>query len=757
MEPDIIPLHSSSPPPLDDDNDEDDDDGEVGSHEDEFGDFGGFSAVVSCSPLSFANSAEPPSSLRQPSPKPATYQPYYSFNQPVEQLQPASSVQSQTDVEGQGCNAGPSLHLANGYAEREHTSATYYTASVEGVCSPKEETGFADFTVFTDQAAHPWCCGLSPVDSAEQWDGRVEGINLTDKICDPGQEIIMNSEPRSHCAHKTKVNVCTKVKHCENIDPALEEPSQDHHQPQDAAAALDFSFYNWRESGRSLACNSLETPEAQKDVESEEYREDREKSISNVPQTFSVYESPSEDPGSFCEDFSFEGVSADLEPNVSSLTSQEDQTDLDKTDDEGEDQGNYRDSDSFVNDSIANLRQSEAEKGFHHCNQSATQETPATSNVCGVQSPSGKYTENEISNFNHSSFEHQRDQEHVQRADVRVQSLPPSDSFADFCSAPLQEDGDGAWAKFNDQKPQEESKTWTQFREQVSSLHIDGDTEEEEEDRAGQYGLLRRNSCQDSLACRVQQLLQGSFPEIVVPATDSEEELLSLDDLLHTQPLPETEEEKTELSSTQWTQQGLWWPQQDIHSAVGLRFQWGGSHTNRTLLRCLGVDTRNIVFIGMKKQPVTVPAFASGLGLLEPTKDFVPAVHSPRHTAVTAPTPPGPRDEPDPSVQAALPSSQLDWSSRGLSSSQDGVDPDLYELTNIKLETSANSSQLEDALNQLMSSAVKSGTSSRKPPQDDELSAEAGRVIDALPDLSFMKARFLMFPSLLVSRECSAE
>uniref|UniRef100_A0A3Q1IHI1 Uncharacterized protein n=1 Tax=Anabas testudineus TaxID=64144 RepID=A0A3Q1IHI1_ANATE len=87
----------------------------------------------------------------------------------------------------------------------------------------------------------------------------------------------------------------------------------------------------------------------------------------------------------------------------------------------------------------------------------------------------------------------------------------------------------------------------------------------------------------------------------------------------------------------------------------------------------------------------------------------------------------------------------------------EGVDPDLYELTNIKLETSANSSQLEDALNQLMSSAVKSGTSSRKPPQDDELSAEAGRVIDALPDLSFMKARFLMFPSLLVSRECSAE
>lgn len=42
----------------------------------------------------------------------------------------------------------------------------------------------------------------------------------------------------------------------------------------------------------------------------------------------------------------------------------------------------------------------------------------------------------------------------------------------------------------------------------------------------------------------------------------------------------------------QW---GTWWPHQDLHSAVGLRFQWGGSHTNRTLLRCLGMDTRHIV------------------------------------------------------------------------------------------------------------------------------------------------------------------
>lgn len=42
-------------------------------------------------------------------------------------------------------------------------------------------------------------------------------------------------------------------------------------------------------------------------------------------------------------------------------------------------------------------------------------------------------------------------------------------------------------------------------------------------------------------------------------------------------------------------QKGLWWLHQDLHSAVGLRFQWGGSHSSRTLLRCLGVDANNIV------------------------------------------------------------------------------------------------------------------------------------------------------------------
>ncbi|XP_035518836.1 aftiphilin [Morone saxatilis] len=801
MEPDIMPLHASSPPPLDDDGD-----GEAGSEEDEFGDFGGFSLGVSCSPPGFADPTDSSSSLGQPSSdiKPATRPPNCSFNNPIKQSQPTSTVNSesgrgQKDAGGQDYNTESRVPLTNGYSERDHHSGTNIASAV-GACSPREETGFADFTVFTEQAAHPWCCGFTPLGSTEQWDGTAVGTNSSNRqgeqICDPGQEVIMDSEPRPHCADKAKEKVCTMVKHCEKRDAALVLPSQDRHQPQEAAAALDFPpeepHSGEEESGkpgdsqrgRRHGFNSLQTTEVQEDGEAEEGRDDQEKSISINPQTFSVYESASEDLASFCEDLSFEGPSLDLEPNVSSLAS-EDQTDWDQTDDEEEEVGNYSNSDSFVVNSVENLPQSQAEKGFHYCDQSATQETSATSN----QSQSGTHTEDSFADFKDCSFEHQRDQGHVQTADEGVQSLgnlPPSDSFADFCSAPMQEDGDGSWAEFKVQRAQEEGGTWTQFREQVSSLQTDGSTQEET-GRPGQDGVCRRNSCQASLSCRVQQLLLASFPEGEVPAAEGEEEVLSLGALLHARHLPESEEEEEipELCpGSQWIQQGMWWPPQDLHSAVGLKFQWGGSHTNRTLLRCLGMDTRNIVFIGMKKQPVAVPAFASNLGMLEPTKDSVSAVCSPGHTAVTAQAPPVPRDTTDPStdsMQEALPSSQLDWSRHGLSSSQDGcsalnldyfgpeeesrscssscsnspppgVDRELYEFTISKVEIDANSSHMEDTLNRLMSTAEKTSTTVRKPQQDEELSAEAVRMISGLPNLSFMQAKVLMFPSILVPK-----
>uniref|UniRef100_A0A8C9XSW2 Uncharacterized protein n=1 Tax=Sander lucioperca TaxID=283035 RepID=A0A8C9XSW2_SANLU len=84
------------------------------------------------------------------------------------------------------------------------------------------------------------------------------------------------------------------------------------------------------------------------------------------------------------------------------------------------------------------------------------------------------------------------------------------------------------------------------------------------------------------------------------------------------------------------------------------------------------------------------------------------------------------------------------------SSSSSRVDRELYELTISKLETGARSSHMEDTLNRLMSTAEKTSTSVRKPQQNEELSAEAGRLISGLPNLSFMQAKVLMFPSILL-------
>ncbi|KAM4591775.1 uncharacterized protein aftphb isoform 1-T3 [Odontesthes bonariensis] len=652
MEPDTIPLHLSSPPLLDCDGDEG-----VGSEEDEFGDF---SVGISCSPLGLPVAPEPPSCFKQPPPiiKPETHQPNSSFYHPVEESQHTSTVKLESsrgpaDVESHNCNAESSLYLTNGFAQDPHKSGG---ASVRGACSSKEEMGFADFTVFTEQVSHPWCCGLT-----EQWDRKVGSADLN-----AGRDVIMESEPRFHHVSKVKEDVCIMAKHCEKRDAALVQPPQDHHQPQEAAAALNLAtgeddpgIPRDGRGERRLSCSSLQSSEVQRVAE-------------NICET--MYESASDDLASFCDDLSFEGASADLEPNVSSLGSQDDQTDCDRTDDEEEELKNYRRRECLFHISMANLNSSESEKDFQQCNHYATQETSATSS----QSQSGTNPEEKLADFSDRSLMHHRDQGFVQTADAGVHilgNLPPSDSFADFCSAPAQDDGAGLWADFKDPSAQVEGTTWMGFREPVSSLQADGDDDEEELRRGEKLGARRKNSCQASLSCRVEQLFQSSFPE-VVPAAKVQEEQLVPSALLQTQHLPQSEDVIPELSHALRIQQTMLWLHQDIHSSFGLQFRWGGSHSNRTLLRCLGVDERNIVFVGTKKQPATVPAYASSLGMLEPTKDSVPAVCSRGHTAVAAP--PGPRDKSDTSnqsVQENLPSSQLDWRSRGLSSSQDGTSP----------------------------------------------------------------------------------
>lgn len=466
-----MPLHPSTHPPVDDD-------GGLGSEEDEFGDF---TVGVSCSPPGFANDAEPPSFFSQPSTtvKPAIHQPHSRFNQPSEQSQRMSTVKLESGrasihLEGQNCSGKTLLHLTNGYAQGDHKCGTH-VAPIVGACSPEEETGFADFSVFREQAAHPWCCGLT-----EQWDGNGGGTNHIrgEQISHSGQGVIMESEPVPQHLLKAKEDLCIMVEHFEKRDAAFVQPPQGHHQPQEDAAVLEIASVE-KKWGMSVethgegkwSCNSLETSEV-------------------LTITESVYESASDNLTSMCNDLSFESASADLEPNVSLLASQDDQTDWDGTDDEDEELRYDQHADSCS--SVANLCLSELEKDYdgNHC---VTQETSATSS----QSQAGTNTKDKRADFTDGCLEHHRDQEPVQTADAGVQSLgnlPPSDSFADFCSAPTQEDCEGLWADFEDRSTPVEGKTWTRFREPVSSLQIDGDKKEQE--RMTTHGAMRWNSCQ---------------------------------------------------------------------------------------------------------------------------------------------------------------------------------------------------------------------------------------------------------------------
>ncbi|XP_033842139.1 aftiphilin a isoform X2 [Periophthalmus magnuspinnatus] len=253
-----------------------------------------------------------------------------------------------------------------------------------------------------------------------------------------------------------------------------------------------------------------------------------------------------------------------------------------------------------------------------------------------------------------------------------------------------------------------------------------------------------------SLSERLQQLFGSSFPQMEAPVVDEETPTLRL--LLE----PHTQTHRS-LCVQVWAQV------EDIHEALGLRFQWGGSCCNKALLCSLGIDTRNILFTGQKKQPVIVPMYAAGLGMLEPVKPVSAAemIASIAHNSPCSPE----------SVQEALPPVQFDWSSSGLTNPLDasggssllnldffgpvedsesgagsipGVDPELFELTTAKMD----SSKMTDAFARLMST-VQSTSTTRKPRRDENLTEEALKVISRFPDLSFMTAKVLMFPTTL--------
>lgn len=359
--------------------------------------------------------------------------------------------------------------------------------------------------------------------------------------------------------------------------------------------------------------------------------------------------------------------------------------------------------------------------------------------------------------------------------------FPGSDSFADFSSAPVEGDG---WQAFNEPDSNQEAseESWAAFGEDQSSVFSEKPDEVPQPDSAplsGSRDDSRKNSITASLlVTRLEKLFLVSFPE--APVAPVGEEFPPLRAFL--EPPDKSEQQEKERVPASGVLQDVWRQLQDIHNAFGLRHQWGGSHSNKTLLCSLGIDTRNILFTGQKKQPVIVPMYAASLGMLEPTKEPVKPVSAAEMIASIAQSPSVSSDLntcPADAVQESLPPVQFDWSSSGLTNPLDasggssllnldffgpvdespsssatsipGVDPELYELTQAKLEVSGGGSRVADAFARLMSTVEKTNTSTRKLQgrKEENLSEEARRVIAGLPDLSFMQAKVLMFPSTL--------
>ncbi|XP_069894787.1 aftiphilin-like isoform X1 [Dipodomys merriami] len=370
-----------------------------------------------------------------------------------------------------------------------------------------------------------------------------------------------------------------------------------------------------------------------------------------------------------------------------------------------------------------------------------------------------------------------------------------SDDFADFSSAgPSQvvgwnafedEQKDGcSWAAFGDQQATEShhrKEVWQSHRTDENT-DILGTSKTHSVPLAVSKGTVASGHLQESatsvqsaLLNRLERIFEACFPSMSVP--DAEEEVISLKHLLETSTLPvKTREALAESGELL----DVWTELQDIHDAHGLKYQWGGSHSNKKLLCSLGIDTRNILFTGNKKQPVIVPMYAAGLGMLEPTKEPLKPLSAAEKIASigqTATMTPEMNTCPSDQFQESLPPVQFDWSSSGLTNPLDasggstllnldffgpvddssssssttipGVDPELYELTTSKLELSTSSLKVTDAFARLMSTVEKTSTSTRKPKREEHLSEEAVKVIASLPDLTFMHAKVLMFPATL--------
>uniref|UniRef100_A0A8C4WUM6 Aftiphilin a n=1 Tax=Eptatretus burgeri TaxID=7764 RepID=A0A8C4WUM6_EPTBU len=280
-----------------------------------------------------------------------------------------------------------------------------------------------------------------------------------------------------------------------------------------------------------------------------------------------------------------------------------------------------------------------------------------------------------------------------------------------------------------------------------------------------------------SLLQRLERVFRVCFPCPMLPPIEEDIPVLhqilsggptprqpSPDEIAESQPRttesqPRTTESQPRTIFPTWPACSVWANLREPDEAFGLRYQWGGSHSNKHMLRALGIDTRNI-------------------GMLEPTKGIQQPMSAAEKIASIAQASSlsehSEQNVTTEQTQDGAVAAQFDWNGSGLTNPLDvngassilnldffgpvdettnstqttsmpGVDPELYELT--RPTAPSTMSRVTDAFARLMSTA--DTTITRRPQKHENLSSETRTIIAGLPDLSFMKAKVLMFPTVL--------
>ncbi|KAL4238767.1 hypothetical protein ACF0H5_003475 [Mactra antiquata] len=184
-----------------------------------------------------------------------------------------------------------------------------------------------------------------------------------------------------------------------------------------------------------------------------------------------------------------------------------------------------------------------------------------------------------------------------------------------------------------------------------------------------------------------------------------------------------------------------------------LTYHWTKSQWNTQLFSTLHIDTRNIL-IGHKK--TVVPVFAAGLTLLEPTKGSTSSSSKPHVLVDTTKSDNAFTSQ----SQESIPVAEFDWTGSGLTNPLEANNKTL-NLDFLIQDQATKSSALESEFMGTSDSSVYKPTiqplenilanlkpsSTFKPTnQNEAYSEEASKVVQSLPDLSFMTSKVLMFP-----------